>query len=90
MDTWTCHDCGGRALVVNGRRGREGYPGLCVTCSTKRADEADKLAIVDWLIEHLRAELAQSRRDFDDEARHAHREMLDLEQQLHDERARYE
>lgn len=67
-----------RGLVVDGRRGREGYPGLCVGCSTIRADDSPKLAIVDWLIEHLRAQLAQERASHAEDLRYAVREVDDL------------
>ena len=56
-ETWTCDECGHRRLVVDRHRCGEGYPGLCVGCSTVLADDSPKLAVVDWLIGHLRAEL---------------------------------
>jgi hypothetical protein len=81
-DTWICADCLTPALIIDGRCAREGYPGLCVTCSTKRADKADKLAVVDWLIEHLRYQLVAAQRNLDEEARHTGREIADLTAEL--------
>lgn len=76
---WRCAECSYKGIDLGtGRvRGGEGYAGLCIPCSIKRADEALAYcpALVDWLVVYLRAELATERADHNADLADAQRAM---------------